>query len=169
MHIWRKYCINKTCKIIDYYSMPKSTSAGNSLSLLRGCTGFEFFCRAATLLSVKAAVAHPPRFSWFSRLFFFFPFAARTKQRPNDVPLGRMCWTTTFSDRSSFFPTGGSKEEHCGQISCERPFLYVSHTMVCLSIEGRPSGHCGWQGKSVCTCSATQRKATGEYRKWHMR
>lgn len=97
--------------------------------------------------------------------FFFFSFAARTKQRPNDVPLGRMCWTTTFSDRSSFFPTGGSKEEHCGQISCERPFLYVSHTMVCLSIEGCPSGHCGWQGKSVCTCSATQRKATGEYRK----
>lgn len=101
----------------------------------------------------------------FPDFFFFFSFAARTKQRPNDVPLGRMCWTTTFSDRSSFFPTGGSKEEHCGQISCERPFLYVSHTMVCLSIEGRPSGHCGWQGKSVCTCSATQRKATGEYRK----
>lgn len=96
---------------------------------------------------------------------FFFPFTARTKQRPNDVPLGRMCWTTTFSNRFSFFPTGGSKEEHCGQISCERPFLYVSHTMVCLSKEGRPSGHCGWQGKSVCTCSATQRKATGEYQK----
>lgn len=65
--------------------MPKSTSAGNSLSLLQGCTGFEFFCRAATLLSVKAAVAHPPRFSWFSRLFFFFslrcPHQTKTQWR----------------------------------------------------------------------------------------
>ena len=93
--------------------------------------------------------------------FFFFNLAARTEQRqqpalePFDVPLERMCRTTTYSD-AFFFPTGGSKEERCGRISCERPFLYVSHTIACLSVEGRPSGPGGWQGKSLCTCSPTQ-------------
>lgn len=51
------------------------------------------------------------------------------------------------------FPTGGSKEEQCGWICCERPFLYVNHTIVCLSLEARPSGRAGWQGKSLRTCS----------------
>lgn len=161
-------CVNKTCNIIDYYSMPKSTSAGNSLGLIWGCKLSESFCRAATLLSVKAAVAHPPRFSWFSRLFS--PLAAHTEQRPNDVPLGRMCRTTTYSEL--FFLLLSHRRFKRGtlrQISCERPFLYVSHTMVCLSVEGRPSGHRRWQGKSFCTCSPTQGKESGENRKWHTR
>lgn len=68
-----------------------------------------------------------------------------------------MCWTTTYS-AVVHFPTGGSKEERCGRISRERPFLYVSQTMVCLSVEGRLSGG---QGKSLRTCSLTQRPTTG--------
>ncbi len=129
------------------------------LTLILGCNVFEFFCTTATLLSVAAAVTHPPRFFLIS--LTVFP-AAHPEQRqqpalePFDVPLGRMCWTTTYSD-AFFFPTGGSKEERCGRINCERPFLYVSHTIVCLSVEGRPSGQGGWQGKSLCTCSPTQR------------
>lgn len=46
-----------------------------------------------------------------------------------------MFWKTTYL-AAFFFPTGRSKEERCGRISCERPFLYVIHTIARLSSEG---------------------------------
>lgn len=78
----------------------------------------------AKLLSVEATVTHPPIFFLIS-LTFFLPAHIEQRQKPAlepfDVPLGRMCWTTTYSN-AFFFPTGGSKEERCGRISCERAF-----------------------------------------------
>lgn len=116
--------------------MFKSISAGNSPHTVLGGSLFEIFHTSAKFLSVKAELTHPPRFFLITLTFFL---AAHTEQRqqpalqPFDVPLGRMCRKTTYSD-ALFFPTGGSKEERCGRISCEGPFLYVSHTMVCLSV-----------------------------------
>lgn len=90
-------------KITDYFSVSKSTStsAGNSPHPDLGCSVFEFLCTTTLLLSVEAAVTHPPRFFLISLTLFL---AARSKQRqlavlePFDMPLGRMCWTTTYSD-----------------------------------------------------------------------
>lgn len=82
--------------------MSKSTSAGNRPHPDLGCNAFQFFCTKATFLSVEAALTRPPRF--FLIFLTFFPLAAHTEQRqqpalePFDVPLGRMCWTTTYSD-----------------------------------------------------------------------
>lgn len=98
-------------------------------------------------------------FSWFSWLFFpSLPTLNKDNNQhwnPLTCHLGG-CVGQPPIQMLFFFPTGGSKEERCGRISCERPFLYVSHTIVCLSVEGRPSGQGGWQGKSLCTCSPTQ-------------
>lgn len=164
VHITQKNnATNKTCKIIVNSSvsnihLSRQQSPSDSSSKV-----FGVFYTSESLLSEEAAVTHPPRFFLISLTSFL---AAHSEQReqaalePFDVPLGRMCWTTTYSD-AFFFPTGGWNEERCGRKSCERPFLYVSYTMVCLSVEGRPSGRCGWQGKSLCTCSPSQKNGIG--------
>lgn len=119
-------------------------------------------------VSVEAAVTHPPRFFLISLTFFPSPLASNKKRHWNPLTchLGG-CVGQPPIQMPFFFPTGGLKEERCGRISCERPFLYVSHTIACLFVEGRLSGHRGWQEKSLCTCSPTQTLASGDYRKWH--
>lgn len=101
--------------------------------------------------------------------FFFFNLAARTEQRqqpalePFDVPLERMCRTTTYSD-AFFFPTGGSKEERCGRISCERAFpLRQPHNS--LPVCGGASQRTGRLAGKISLHLLTHTMASGDYRK----
>lgn len=145
---------------MDYFSVSKSTSAGNSPHP-------DFGLLRVWILFVQQQLSYQSRqqwhihldFSWFPRLFSSLPVLNKDNNQhwsPLTCHLGG-CVGQPPIQMLFFFPTGGSKEERCGRISRERPFLYVSHTIVCLSVEGRPSGHGGWQGKSLCTCSPTQR------------
>lgn len=71
-------------------------------------------------------------------------FRAHNEQRPaaepSDVPLGRMCRTTTYLE-ALFFPTGGCKEERCVRRSRGGLFLYASPTVACLSLLRKTSVH----------------------------
>lgn len=113
------------------------------------------------LLSVEAALTHSPRFFFMISPTFFLSLPAPNKDNnqhwnPLTCHLGGCVGQPPIQILFSF-PQEVQKRERCGRISCERPFLYVSHTIVRLSVEGRPSGRGGWQGKSLCTCSPTQR------------
>lgn len=58
---------------------------------------------------------------------------------PLDVPLGRMCWTTIYSDGCffpRFFPQEVRKSAAVGETK-KKSFLDVSQTMVCLSASRR--------------------------------
>lgn len=67
--------------------LSKCGSAGNSLIC-------AVMCSTATLLSVKAAATHPPRFFLISASFFLTARTGQRQQAAFDVPLGRMCRTT---------------------------------------------------------------------------
>lgn len=111
-----------------------------------GRSMIEFFHKAVTFLSAEAELTHPPGF--FLITLTLFP--CWTKTTYSTGTLWRATWEDVSTDWDVFvFPTGGSKEERCGRMNCEGPFLCVSHTMVCVSAVR-------WQRKSLCTWSPTQ-------------
>lgn len=156
--------------IIDYSGVSKSTAAGNNPSLIQRVR--SFFVQQQRSYQLRQRWHIHLDFFWFPWLFFSpssLPTTNKDNKQALTCHLGGCVGQPPIQMFFVFFcfPTGGSKEKRCGSISCGRPFLYVSHTMVCLSVEGRPSGHVGWQGKCLCTCSPKQWMASGDCRKWH--
>lgn len=91
-------------------------------------------------LSVEEELTQQPVF-YFMFVFqiFYLTLKKNGKQafEPFDVPLGRMCWTSIYSDGrffSMFFPTRGSHERRRGRDK-KKVFFDVSQTIVSLSAQ----------------------------------